>query len=118
MLLGIICTLLGLIGIVLPGLPTTPFLLAASWLFYKSSARLRSCLLHSPLGQYIKNYERRRGVTRRGKMYAIITMIVMTLCSVIFFIDKAYLKIIVVCASLVGLMTIILFVPNAKNEEE
>lgn len=53
--LGCVCVALGLAGIVVPGLPTTVFLLAASWLFARSSPRLHRRLLDSPrLGPYLR----------------------------------------------------------------
>lgn len=51
--LGLVCVGLGAMGVVVPGLPATPFLLLASWLFYRSSPRLQQWLLASWLGRYI-----------------------------------------------------------------
>ncbi len=56
--LGVVCVVLGCIGIVVPGLPTTPFLLVAVWAFAKSSARLHTWLLnHKILGRYVRDWE-------------------------------------------------------------
>lgn len=52
--LGCLSVALGLVGIVVPGLPTTVFLLAASWLFARSSPRFHRRLLDSPLGGYLR----------------------------------------------------------------
>ena len=50
--IGVLSVILGIIGIFVPGLPTTPFILLSSWLFYKSSKRLHDRLHRSPLGKY------------------------------------------------------------------
>ena len=65
--LGLLAVGLGALGVVVPGLPTTPFLLLASWLFYRSSPRLQQWLLASWLGRYIRNYQRRGGMTATQK---------------------------------------------------
>ena len=74
---GLLCVGLGALGVVVPGLPTTPFLLLASWLFYRSSPRLQKWLLQSWLGGYIRNYHLRGGMTATQKTGACGIMIVM-----------------------------------------
>jgi uncharacterized protein len=66
---GLICLFLGSIGMVLPFLPTTPFLLAASACFCKSSPRLNNWLLNNKwFGIYIKNYKEGRGIPLKTKI--------------------------------------------------
>ena len=86
--LGLICVGLGALGVVVPGLPTTPFLLLASWLFYRSSPRLQEWLLQSWLGTYIRNYRRRGGMTVAQKAGACGIMVAMVLLSTFVFIPK------------------------------
>lgn len=70
---GIISTVLGVIGIFLPILPTTPFLLLASFCFLKSSNRLYEKLLnHKILGKYIHDYVKYKSVSLKSKIIAII----------------------------------------------
>lgn len=55
--LGILCVVLGLIGIFIPILPTTPFLLLSAYLFIRSSQSLYRWVLTNRLtGNYIRNY--------------------------------------------------------------
>jgi uncharacterized membrane protein YbaN (DUF454 family) len=63
---GTICVVLGAIGIVLPILPTTPFLLAAAACYYKSSEKM-----HKWLGEYIRNYTEGKGLTKKTKITAL-----------------------------------------------
>ena len=67
---------LGIIGIVLPLLPTTPFLLLSAACFMRSSPRLYAQLLnHRWLGPYIRTWREGRGIPMRAKLLGI-TMIV------------------------------------------
>lgn len=104
----------GLWGVVVPGLPTTPLLLATSWLFYRSSPHLREWLLGSRLGVYIRDYERRGGMRRGTKIFVVGFMCAMVACSIIFFIHNPLVDWIVGIAGAVGSLVVIFKVPNAK----
>lgn len=116
-ILGCIAVILGSIGVVVPGLPTTPLVLFASWCFYKSSPRLRNWLLQSFLGKYIKDYTRRGGLTTRKRIYIILLMATMVTISTVFFIENMIVRIVVWAAGLVGCIVVGFVVPKAKEEE-
>lgn len=113
-LLGAGCALLGAIGVVLPGLPTTPLILAASWFFYRSSPRLQERLLSSPLGIYIRRYQERGGMLRSTKVWVVLFMVAMVSCSTLFFIHNALVDWIVGIAGAIGCMVVTFLVPTAK----
>ncbi len=112
---GVLCVLLGAAGTVVPGLPTTPFLLLASWLFYRSSPKLRNRLLNSWLGKYIRDYEKNKGITFRKKCFILLFMAVMCTTSIIFFISSLPIRIIVAVAGLIGSIVVCFCVPTIKN---
>ena len=114
--LGALCVALGAIGVALPGLPTTPFLLAASWLFYRSSPRLQEWLLGSSLGRYIRNYHSIGGMHRTTKLLVVVFMCAMVACSIIFFIPNPLGDWIVGLAGAIGSGVVIFLVPNAKQD--
>jgi uncharacterized protein len=69
---GVLCVILGVIGIFLPILPTTPFLLLAAACFARSCDSCYAWLLeHRWFGSFIRNWQERRGVTRRQKTAAL-----------------------------------------------
>ena len=113
-LLGCLCVAIGTVGIAVPGLPTTPLLLAASWFFYRSSAKLQQWLLGSRLGIYIRNYHKRGGMRPLSKFYVVTLMAAMITCSVVVFIDSTIVDWIVVAAGVIGSLVVIFAVPTAK----
>ena len=68
-ILGSICLALGVIGIFLPLLPTTPFLLLSAALYVRSSEKLYQWLIHQKyLGTYIRNFREHRAIPLRAKI--------------------------------------------------
>lgn len=116
--LGLMAVALGALGVVVPGLPTTPFLLLASWLFVRSSPRLQEWLLRSWMGRYVRGYQRRGGMTRPQKAGAIGMMVAMVALSTFAFIPEgSAARIIVPVAGLVGALTVAFAVPNAREDD-
>jgi uncharacterized membrane protein YbaN (DUF454 family) len=69
---GTVALVLGVVGIFVPLLPTTPFLLVASACYLRGSERMHQWLLsHGRLGAYIRAFEEGRGIPRRAKIVAI-----------------------------------------------
>lgn len=72
---GIVSTALGVIGIALPLLPTTPFLLLAAACFARSSERFYLWLLTNRwFGRYVRDWRAGRGIPRKAKFVAITTL--------------------------------------------
>ena len=70
--LGCLSLALGVLGIFLPVLPTTPFLLLSAALFVRSSQRLYAWLMnHRHLGPYIKNFRENRAIPLRVKVISV-----------------------------------------------
>jgi len=70
--IGWLSVLLGVIGIFVPVLPTTPFLLLAAACFVRSSRRFYLWLVnHKHLGPWIRDYLEGNGIPLKGKVYAI-----------------------------------------------
>lgn len=73
--LGTVCVALGVLGMFLPLMPTTVFLLAAAYCYSKSSERFHNWLLTNKLcGKYISNYKAGRGMTVRSKVTSLLSL--------------------------------------------
>ena len=71
-ILGVLSLGLGIAGIFLPVVPTTPLLLLAAWLFVRSSPRLYEWLINHPrLGAYIRNFREYRAIPLRVKVVSV-----------------------------------------------
>lgn len=72
---GCACVAVGAVGAVVPVLPTTVFLLAASFLFARSCPELQARLLgRGRLGESLRRFEETRAMPRRAKAHAVATM--------------------------------------------
>ena len=70
---GSVAMVIGGIGVVMPILPTTPFVIVAALCFSTSSPRMYGWLTRNRyFGEYIENYREGKGVSRRTKAYALI----------------------------------------------
>jgi uncharacterized protein len=117
-LLGTLSLSLGILGIFVPGLPTTPFLLLAAFFYLKGSKRLYNWLINNKLlGKYIKNYQRRKGMTRQQKIYAISLMWIMIILSAGFLVHPVFVKIIILAAGVIGTIVMGFVVPMAKDDD-
>lgn len=113
---GTLSLALAILGIIVPGLPTTPFALLSAFLYAKSSSRLYNWLMNSKvLGPRIRSYQKRNGVTKKGKIGIIIFMTSMVLFSSFVVIKDIPLRMVILSLGLVGAIVVWFFVPTAQN---
>ena len=99
--------ILGLIGAMLPILPTTPFLIVALALFSKSSPRFRQMLLNNAwFGPTLKQWEEEKTMSRKSKYKALFLVVITFSISIAVFYDKMQLQILLACIGLVLLFFI------------
>jgi uncharacterized membrane protein YbaN (DUF454 family) len=95
-IVGSVSLVLGLLGVFLPVLPTTPFLLLSAALWVKSSPRLYEWLLnHRIFGDYIRNFREYRAIPLRAKIVSV-TLLWATMSYCIFVVanEKLWLQIV------------------------
>ena len=108
---------LAILGIVVPGLPVTPFALLSAFLYAKSSEKLYNWLLGNKiLGPRIRNYQRRKGVTRKGKVGIIVFMTTMVLFSSFIVIHNITIRMAILSLGLIGAVVVWFFVPTAQPD--
>ncbi|HNW73732.1 MAG TPA: YbaN family protein [Bacteroidales bacterium] len=97
---GWLFTVLAFLGVFLPLLPTTPFLLGAAACFYRSSDRFYHWIMDNKyFGHYLRNYKAGRGIPLRIKILALAFTWSSTLFSAIFIVPWLWLKIFLIAIS-------------------
>ncbi len=73
--LGLVLVGIGIVGVFVPVLPTTVFLIAALWAFSKSSARFQAWLWYHPsFGRPVRDWHQHRVIGVRAKVFAVLVM--------------------------------------------
>lgn len=107
---------IGILGIFVPGLPTTSFLLLTAYLWARSSDKLYNKLLSNKyVGPYITEFRKNKGMTLSQKIYAISMMWSMIGISTYFFIANRTTDYIVLGIGFIGTVVMGFFVKTVKK---
>ncbi len=106
-LAGTVSLGLGIVGVVLPGLPTTPFVLLAAACYARASPRLHRWLReHRFFGPMVRDWEEHRSLRKRTKRFAQGTMLVMVSLSAWGLRDRPVLLTVVLIAAAIGVWVV------------
>lgn len=106
---------LGFVGIVLPVLPTTPFLLLSAACYYKGSERLHRWMLNNRLfGDYLRNYKEGKGIPQKTKILTLILLWSVISFSALFMLNNVIIQIILF-ATAIGVSIHIMALPNLRR---
>ncbi|MDR1338997.1 MAG: YbaN family protein [Prevotellaceae bacterium] len=97
---GSIFLALGILGIFLPLLPTTPFLLLTAACYARSSDRLLEKLLNNRyVGRYITDYQKNRGIRKSIKIYVLLLLWTSIGVSIVWGVDALWIRILLGCVA-------------------
>lgn len=117
MVLGYISLALGITGIILPGLPTTPFLLLTAWLFLKGSPKMHAWIQqHRHLGPILHEVQAGKGVPMYLKIGTLIVMASSVAFTSIFILNAWWMRILSILLMLASAYVLIFVVPTRKKQ--
>jgi uncharacterized membrane protein YbaN (DUF454 family) len=92
--LGTLFVALGIAGVFLPVLPSTPFMLLAAGCYARASPRFYNWLMnHAVFGPTVREWRQHRAIPYRTKMWAIALMSLTLAASIVFFVKPLWLKV-------------------------
>ena len=112
---GSVFVVLGAFGVILPGLPTTPFLILAAACYIRSSQRLYDWLIaNKTFGPYLRDYREGKGIPKRAKKIALVMMTIFVGYAVLFALDDLFVRSVVLILGMIGFFYVAYRVPSAK----
>jgi uncharacterized membrane protein YbaN (DUF454 family) len=113
-----VALILGVVGIFVPVLPTTPFLLLTAFFYARSSEKLYRMLVQNKyIGPQIANFQATGKLTLKTKICSIITMGAMILASCWFFILSFVVQLILIAAGIVGTVVMGYVIPTRRGTD-
>jgi uncharacterized membrane protein YbaN (DUF454 family) len=117
--LGTLFLVVGVIGIVVPILPTTPFLLLAAFFYERGSEKFHNWLLNNKiLGAYIGSYSDGKGIPLKVKLFTIVLLWTVISSTVVFVVDELVLRIILVLVAIGVSMHVALAKGHKKGKDK
>ena len=114
--LGCLFVGLGAIGAVVPGMPTTIFLVLAAACFIRSSQKLYDWLIsNKTFGPYLKDYREGKGIPLRAKVLALSLIVIFVSFAVFYALEVIQIKILVGLIGIIGFLFVFFKVPAAKT---
>ncbi len=108
--LGLLCIIMAALGVLLPGLPATPFLLLASYSFARSSKKMHDWLINNKVfGPILSDFIDRKGIGLHIKIISLLMMWGMMTVSVFYLIENDLPKYIAVAGALIGTFAVLRF---------
>lgn len=115
-IVGTISLVLGLLGIVLPILPTTPFLLLTAYCYLRSAPNWHKRLLESKhLGPYIRNFQENKCIPVRVKAYAISMLWITITLSAVFAVSLWWVRLLLFAIAIGVTWHILSYPSNSQN---
>jgi len=119
---GTFFMVIGMIGIVVRLLPTTPFLLLSAACYSKSSKRFHRWVMDNRLfGDYISNYIEGRGISLKMKSLTLMALWASILFSAFYFVDMFIIRILLIIIAVgvsVHILTLPTYVPSGGDEHD
>ncbi len=116
LLLGFIFVGLGFIGIIIPGMPTTVFMILAAACFAKSSPKFEQWILDLPgIGRLVKDHRDGLGMPQKSKVAAIAMMVIAVTLSITFAITNTLIQILVGGVGVIGVWYVGVRVPTKEK---
>lgn len=112
---GWLCVALGIVGALLPLLPSTVFFILAAWFFARSSEKFYMRIVNDPfVGIHVRNYLERRGMPLKAKFISI-TMLFVTILISIYFTSREPFLIVVLLSIAFGVAGYIISLNTIRN---
>ena len=115
---GTISAAIGIVGIFVPLLPTTPFLLLAAACYLRSSQKFYGWLLNNRfIGAYLRNYLQGKGMPRKIKIITILLLWLTITCSIIFAVQGLIIRVLLLVIAIGVSIHILLIKTTEENKE-
>ncbi|KIE52529.1 MAG: hypothetical protein MB53_00255 [marine actinobacterium MedAcidi-G2A] len=116
LVIGFIFVAVGFIGVLVPGLPTTVFMIMAAWCFAKSSPRFERWVLQLPgIGKFVQDHRSGLGMPRKSKIIAITMMSLAVVLSIVFALNQISIRFIVGTVGIFGVWYVGCKVPTREK---